>query len=480
MDWKKRQVSGVIFIKILSEQRTRMKEASWLSFLLTFTAFGTAAQGSPIVTVRSHATTSLHRTKNSLDTAARSNQTRLAYRNPSNSVVIAPYKPILGPTRIADDITTTALNGCELDRFIFRVSGDAAADPKIDLGPYTIEYAFYPLCPSTDPSLAPIQGISGTVDFVDDGIYDVEIQIPDSTSIQLPTSFYFALTFFREGAGVYFGEPTEIGYSDDLIDHPGLACRANFGGYPIYPHASFQLEIHVRQPCTKVFLGYKNSSQAGNFLGVEQDVIVADDLKLEVPDCQMVAYEVWVGAELRFPYLFTINVQLHTGLSDSNPLTDNLIEGTVMIGDVNDVPLFRATFDPPISIPEFLWVVMHARYSNSSDSVGPVVRCNLPSIGHTEDTYSLYDGQQWQLVSYNSLCHTGFDAIITCAANEPAPNGDINLDGHVDLMDVALLQSCFANFFGITDVSCIPADFNSDELINLTDYAKFYTLMTGP
>jgi hypothetical protein len=66
-------------------------------------------------------------------------------------------------------------------------------------------------------------------------------------------------------------------------------------------------------------------------------------------------------------------------------------------------------------------------------------------------------------------------------ARYPAPLGDVDDDGDVDLADAALLSECFGGSFQPTTSSgCELADFNGDTDVDLGDYRILANCLNGP
>jgi hypothetical protein len=62
----------------------------------------------------------------------------------------------------------------------------------------------------------------------------------------------------------------------------------------------------------------------------------------------------------------------------------------------------------------------------------------------------------------------------------PYPYRDLDADGDVDLHDVAGFQACFAPDGEPLPPGCGAADFEGNDLVDLTDFAYLYTALTGP
>ncbi|MFQ5494583.1 MAG: hypothetical protein ACE5EX_04305, partial [Phycisphaerae bacterium] len=63
---------------------------------------------------------------------------------------------------------------------------------------------------------------------------------------------------------------------------------------------------------------------------------------------------------------------------------------------------------------------------------------------------------------------------------QPAPDGDLDFNGRVDLRDVAHLQRCFSGPGSPVAPCCEPADLNIDASIDLADLGAFARAVTGP
>lgn len=67
---------------------------------------------------------------------------------------------------------------------------------------------------------------------------------------EIPPTVWLRTRFDTHEAGIYYGEPAQVGFSQDGIDDPPDICTANFGGWPEFPHASFWVELLVNPGCT--------------------------------------------------------------------------------------------------------------------------------------------------------------------------------------------------------------------------------------
>ncbi len=403
---------------------------------------------------------------------------KLVYSNTLGRVVFGPS----AGQRVADDILTTAADGCALDKFVFRVSGDEDNNPDIDEGPFIVHYALHPVCPSAkscepwNVSCPPlIGGTSGSVMLPNEGLHEVTVVIPPqvcdgglndgqacnapadclpacvggpsdgspcqtfadcpggecdivqvgtcSDRVDLPSSFYFAVTFSREQAGIVAGAPPMIGVSADRFDAAyGPACYASFGGFPTAPHANLDLQVFVRGECSDAFAGYHNSMQGGPPYSPGVNRLFADDIRLGVDACNMIAYEARFKGS-RSTSQGAVQVALHTSLDPADPETGGRIDRTQMGSQVwnTDVRVLRKTFDPPIPLPpnQELWAV----FRTSSDHVGSIKTCKQADVGQTLDTIHQYGPSipfgTWTPVDLGNTCHSGLDLTIYCDGKPP-------------------------------------------------------------
>ncbi len=341
---------------------------------------------------------------------------RLAYSNTLGQHVFSPA----AGARIADDIITTGASTCMLDRYVFRVSGDNQGDLS-GAGPYAVKYALYETCPGSSTAPVPIPGTTGFFEAPDNGVYDVEVVIPKSTSVVIPNALYLALTFSRENAGVFLAGPALVGFSADSFDFPGGSCTTTVGGFPAAPHSSFHVELYVRGTCVDTYPTYVNSNQGGRPFTPDGTRLVAEQISLSVSPnrCNMVGYTVGFRGQ-SLGSLGVVRTQLHTNLSDVDPEVSGLIPGTVrqssIIGD--DVQLVRAEFDTPILLTQQnYWMVIRT----SSKQVGPIATCVSPALGGTQDVLAEFGEGGWSFPANVTGCGGGFEITIHCQG--PPPTG---------------------------------------------------------
>ncbi len=343
-------------------------------------------------------------------TACREDPSAVYCNTLSNTV----FGPDAANTPFADDIALAGVAGCLLDRYKIRVTGDRRQDGT-GLGSYTVTFGLYETCPGASV-MPPILGTNTqfTVPAANAGdIY--EITFVPTYGINLPSNLYLGVSFSRQQCGIVLGAPALLGFSADRFDYPGFSCAAGLGEFPAAPHASFYAEIYVTGGCDRAFAGYKNTNDAGNAWSAGSRVYFADDLMLDVAECNMVALEIGhKGTGF-------VRVDLHTFLSDSDPGNGGLIPGTRMdcFSSGSNPQICRQEFDPPIPlVAPNPWIV----FKSNSGSMGPILTCKHAAPGITENIYMVHSNGAWgvQALGDASACWAGFEVTILCEGEPPA------------------------------------------------------------
>ena len=336
------------------------------------------------------------------------------YCNTLGTAAFAPGDP-LHLTRIADDVTLASVGGCILDRYVIRVTGDRNGDGSgTALGAYTVNFGLYEACPGAGAD-TPIEGAAGqvTVPAEEAGIIKEIVFHPSfGANVELPPDFYLGVRFSRDLCGVILGAPATLGFSADRFDFPGFPCAAGFGGFPAGPHASFYAEIYVEGECPDAFVGYKNTNHSGPHYSAGVRARFADDVRLGVIDCNMVAYEIAhkgdgiIGADLR------------SFLSNSDPDNGGLIPGTRLycFSSGSDVQVCRKEFETPIPLPPSTFYVT---YQTSSGYTGPLQTCKRSNPGSTENFFLAYAAGEWRPQEFESGCWGAFELTVFCEDTPP-------------------------------------------------------------
>ncbi len=316
---------------------------------------------------------------------------------------------------LADDIAIAAAAGCELDRYVIRVTGNADG---LGTDGFTVWAALYPTCPGAGGATA-IPGTECEESFDDNGTKEVTcIAAPGTT---LPKqNLYLGIRFDRLHCGIVVGAPALKGFSADSFDFPGFACVARLAGYvpesefdSYGPHASYYAEIYVRGECTPGFPGYKSSNHAGLSYTPGGGMHFADDISLAVPECNMVAMEVAVKG-----YGVT-NIDLRTALDDADPLNGGVIPDTkFLVASVTSpyVVVGMKEFDPPIPLLSAeLWVGYHT----TTAVIGPIMTGRRPALGMNADRIAVHDGTEWHVGRLVGRPYAATDVTIYCAGRPP-------------------------------------------------------------
>jgi len=312
---------------------------------------------------------------------------------------------------VSDDITINGGPGCDLRRFEFQITGKV--NPIGTGGPFSVSYALYNNCPGvvpigSRPGLI-FPGTNGNFPFDDDAPRTIVVEIPEDVTVELPSTVWLGISFSRENCGVVIGTPAMVGFSDDRLDFPGFQCSAHAGGFPSNPHASFNAQFFAGTKCPEAFVAYKGWWLTGQPYSAGMQVQFADDLTLDVNDCQMVAYEVGI----RGSGLYSFDVR-----PDCN---GPAIPGTFkqfLIQSGTNLTHARFTFEPPIPLnTRTPWFGMKV----SNTSAGVIYGMN-PIIGSSSDSFGYIPtgGTLCTLTDFpDPRYRAAFYVSITCAGSPP-------------------------------------------------------------
>lgn len=388
---------------------------------------------------------------------------KLVYSNPLGQFILQLFVNNL----LADDITLIAPDGCTLSRFTFQVTG--RADPEDIGGSYQVEFALYDHCPYVGGKIkrfcqgGPAANQSCTInsncgglclDGIDKGqpcltsadctdsscrlnedificepnietvtipaeladdIITIEYIPPASQTIHLFTNLWLGVKSNRNNCGIIMGAPPLIGYSDDVVDFPGVACSANLGRFPQNPHASFYAEFYVQDDCPDAFTGYRSFDSSEDAFKSGGDITIADDIELGVDSCTLISYEVGV----RGPGLYTVELY-----SDNDGLPGEPISGTdqttrhLFVQNSNSFRLERFILDSPILIPSKVWMT----FKVNNDVGGWVNLERDANWGHTSKFFAIKNDQGWEFAETNNSefpRYGGFYLSIQCAGEPP-------------------------------------------------------------
>ena len=314
---------------------------------------------------------------------------------------------------VSDDIATTALNGCALTRYRFKVLGKVL--PSGASGAYTVTYGLYTNCPlavgsnSATRDLVRIPGTEGVLSFPDDGPRLIEHVVPAGTPVALPSNVYLGIRFNRGNCGTVVGAPASIGYSGDIWDFPGFPCNGWLGGFPDMPHASFWLEMFGSDTCADSFVGYKAQRPSGGTATLGANIQGVDDVQLFVDDCQMVGYEVVV----RGVGFYTFDLRREC---DGQGIAGTERTFQVNVGTTPLLQVARFPIQPPIPL---MTDSLYVRFKCSSNSAGAVITGIPPIIGSSDVNYFTTGVDGCDPVIATQGVHGAVNLAITCAGRLP-------------------------------------------------------------
>lgn len=326
----------------------------------------------------------------------------IVYSNrPNPGQVLAPG----ANRRIADDLTTVAVGGCEMSGIEVRYSGGGdGTGPGFD-----VTIAMYTACPFGGGQLIP--GTEQMVSLPDNGTHIVLIDLIDST-VDIPGTVWLASTFSRNGAGWFLGTAATIGFTDNFFDNQFFPCMSRFSGTNLY--AGFHAQVHCIGEFTREFLAYLNPelSGIGSFPpGANQ--WIADDIDLTVDGCNMTSYEV-AGISGAGPY--TVNAELWRSC-DKGTVIAGTQKTAMGLGD-GAPEVFRFDFPQPIPLPSTsLWVAW--QYNTGSASA---ILSGTALLGFTDDLFGLWEVSQageCGLFFFGGDPYAGFRLALRCEGNPP-------------------------------------------------------------
>ncbi len=325
---------------------------------------------------------------------------RKIYSNTLGRIAIAP-----GPFNlIADDLSVTAPGACHPTRIEFEVTGKV--DPNGADGPYSVTFGIYNTCPgavipASDRPLRQLTG--GSVNFNDGLPRKVIFNVP--AGITIPTNVYLGLTFSRANAGVIGGTPPQEGHSQDLFDFPGVACQANFGGFPDQPHGSFNIEIWGDQAtCPASRVSYMRRRESGsNATNPPGDVWIVENVNLLTPSCQLVAYEFVVSGQ------GTYQTELRTGCGGGQIL--GTFNSQIIGASNNRARTIRVPVNPPVNLIQNFWFAAKVPQT-SGGVVAPGIN---PAIGQAAGFLARDLGNGTCEIPAAGILNTGLSLTVVCA-----------------------------------------------------------------
>ena len=298
------------------------------------------------------------------------------YSNPLGRTAVSPGAQVL----IADDVTTTAPNNCQMTRFAFEVTGKV--NPAGFGGPYSVTWAMYSTCPGAVSASVVnnriIGGTVGSMNFATDAPARIEVVV---FGVPIPTSFWLGLKFSRDNAGPLLGTPAQKGFTADAFQLSGAQpCISNFGGFPQQIYAGFNIEVWGEDAgsCAETNVAYSARNEAGSVFNPGTSISLVDDLALLTPNCRLVGYEVAVRGTGRFDFEFR-------NFCDSAAISGTARFGLISPSAGSDTRTLRFAIDPPVALPQNVWFA--AKVNNQSGGV--VLSGDDPQVGTTADIFGV-------------------------------------------------------------------------------------------
>ncbi len=343
---------------------------------------------------------------------------------------------------VADDLTLSVKTDCPLTRYRFQVIGkanpDACGGEGVTCGPLRVDFSLWNECPNADgvdgTSSAVIEGTTGCAStepgdgcmLLPDADALTEINFVPSVPVLLPSTVWLRVTMNRANAGVIVGAPALLGYSTDVLDTIGIPCNSSVGGFPNWPHSSFNASVYGDETCGDTFLTYQNIRASGGGITEGSLTCIAEDITLN-RTCNMVQMEVAVRGRGRYDFELrrrTADGSPEGFCNDFSAFGPNAIPGSQFVfGNSEDgLNVHRKVFDPPVPLPvETLQVVFMGNNVNARW----VLTQRDASVGSTDATYHVFsgnaDGGSWALNNPDVIARTygGFHVTITCDGAPP-------------------------------------------------------------
>lgn len=338
---------------------------------------------------------------------------KLVYDSPLGTQIAS----ISANFQVADDIALGVAQGAELSRYQFWVTGQA--NPNQAGGtPYTIDFALHAHCPGAGGAIIP--GTSGSLVVSDPAEIDslMMVEFVADPGVILPgQSVWFSFKPSRSNVGILAGGPASTGFSDDVLHIPGFACSANFGGYPEQAYANFNLQVYATTDSADAFVAYRSVFAAG--AGIQTgggSTRLADDIELNVDECNMVGYEIGVRNFGFYQY----DIRRSVGSFPANIPIDGTSQ-SAFNNTTTGFFLAREVLDPPVPITNpNLWLTMKV----NNPAGGWVLTGSDATVGSTLSSYARQatDLSDWTIQPFAPNLpqdHVGFYAVVYCEGKPP-------------------------------------------------------------
>ncbi|MEK6675415.1 MAG: hypothetical protein AABZ47_07135 [Planctomycetota bacterium] len=328
----------------------------------------------------------------------------------AGSTGVEVYRNVLGPIYspggvnglIADDVQTTAANGCDMSYLEIAVFGGGnGTGPGFNV----TQLKIFDRCPGQAGAVVLVDLLDGTPLSLPNNAgflltFDLELEV-----VSIPSDFWLGMAFSTAQAGWIGGASPTIGTSLNVIDVPTIRCNAVFSNPALY--ASMYADVFCATAET-FFVGYKSEAPSGIFFGgggctspatlggcgdgINVNVNCeagADDINPTVPNCQLRGYTVNVAG---LGGAYDIEFELWTdddSVADTGaPLAP--IPGTrgCYHGAGNGFLEQAAfVFDGSVVLPPKFWLV----WADNNLDAGPIESAALAEIGFSGDFFAIFD-----------------------------------------------------------------------------------------
>ncbi len=256
------------------------------------------------------------------------------------------YYPPRANIAVALPAFTTAVDGCEVHKFVLRVNGGVPGGT----GEFACRVRLLDGCPYAGAGGQPIPGTERWFEHLPDDftiLHDLVADFSDAP-IPIPPLVWVEVRFTTNNASIVTTAMPEIGYTPGAIAHPFTGCNYVPDGYSI-PWSSFHFQLFANDDCDAHHIAYSATSFASTTFILPENRRIADDLTLITDDCELSAYEIGIRGTAGL-YNMDIDLRLPNDL-DPIPGTERTFTGR----GTGSLEIARFTFPPGIFIPKDVW-----------------------------------------------------------------------------------------------------------------------------
>lgn len=200
-------------------------------------------------------------------------QEKLIYSNTSGTKIFKFGSP---NRRIADDLQTDVISGCDLSRYLVRVNGGV----QHGVGEFSCTVSLHSICPSTANGNVLIPGTDAIFTGLTDDNTDYHDLVLDFSLNPIPmdTTFWVRVSCTTAASGWVVGAVPEVGFTKDEFFFPTTGCNS-FVGPTLF--LGFYAQIYVLHdpfsPCQIQYPIYSTSPPIGSLETDVSDMTIAED-----------------------------------------------------------------------------------------------------------------------------------------------------------------------------------------------------------